>query len=70
LSQRKRARERNKPLVIKHIENSTRKQDSQWATELILEPENNIKLKLPHPIEGGAGQAAASERQKKYSTTW
>jgi hypothetical protein len=58
LLQRKGARQRNKPPVIKHSENPTLKQDSWWATELILE------LKLPNPNEGGADQAAASETQK------
>jgi hypothetical protein len=27
------------------------KQDSWWATELILESEENIQLKLPHSTE-------------------
>jgi hypothetical protein len=37
------ARQRNKPLVNKHSENPTPKQDSWWTTELILEPEDNIQ---------------------------
>jgi hypothetical protein len=37
-------RQRNKPSVIKHSENPTPKQDSLWATELILDPEDNIKI--------------------------
>jgi hypothetical protein len=36
-------RQRNKPPVIKHNENPTPKQESWWATELILEPEDNIQ---------------------------
>jgi hypothetical protein len=43
LPQRNRARQRNKSSVIKHSENPTPKQDSWWATELILEPEENIQ---------------------------
>jgi hypothetical protein len=72
--QRKGVKQRNKSPVIKHSENPTPKQDSWWATKLILEPEDNIKLKLPHTAEGEADQAAASERQKKknqhYPTIW
>jgi hypothetical protein len=41
--QRKRVRQRNKLPVIKHSENPTPKQDSWWATELILESEDNIQ---------------------------
>jgi hypothetical protein len=76
LSQRKGARQRNKPPVIKQIENPTPKQVSWWATELIPEPEDNI-LKWSHHTKGGADQAAALKRQKKkrkqtkhYPTTW
>jgi hypothetical protein len=43
LPQRKGARKRNKPPVIKHSGNTTLKQDRWWATELIPEPENNRK---------------------------
>jgi hypothetical protein len=42
LSQRKVSRERNKTLVNKQSKSLTPKQDSWWATELILEPEANI----------------------------
>jgi hypothetical protein len=65
LPQRKGQRQRNKPPVIKHSEKPNFKKDSWWATELILKPENNIKLKLPHSTEGRADQAPASERQKE-----
>jgi hypothetical protein len=44
LFQRKRARQKNKPSVIKHSENPTPKKDSRWATELIPEPEDNIQI--------------------------
>jgi hypothetical protein len=47
-------RQRNKPPVIKHSENPTPKQNIWWAAELIPEPEDNIKLKLPHLTEEGA----------------
>jgi hypothetical protein len=40
---RKRVKQRNKPPVIKHSENPMLKQDSWCATELILEPEDNIQ---------------------------
>jgi hypothetical protein len=43
LPQRKGARQRSKPPVIKHSENTTQKQDSWWATELIMEPEDNMQ---------------------------
>jgi hypothetical protein len=65
LPQRKGVRQRNKAPVIKHSENPTPKQDSWWATELILEPGTTYKRKLLHPTEGGAEKAAASERWKK-----
>jgi hypothetical protein len=62
LPQRKKARQRNKPPVNKHSENPTPKQESWWATELIQNLRTTYKLKLPHPTEKGADQAAASER--------
>jgi hypothetical protein len=37
-------RQRNKHLVNKHSENSTPKQESWWATELIPEPEDNMQM--------------------------
>jgi hypothetical protein len=43
LPQRKEGMQSNKPPVIKHSENPTPKQDSWWAIELILEPEDNIQ---------------------------
>jgi hypothetical protein len=64
-------RQRNRPL-IKHSENPTPKQDSWWATELILEPVNNMQLKLLYSIEGGADQAAPLKdrrKRKKKNTT-
>jgi hypothetical protein len=43
LPQRKGARQRNKPPVIKYSKNPTPKQDSWKATELIPESEDNIQ---------------------------
>jgi hypothetical protein len=43
LPHRKGMRQRNKPPLIKNSKNPTTKQDSWWATELILEPEDNIQ---------------------------
>jgi hypothetical protein len=49
-------KQRNKPPGNNHSEKPTPKQDSWWTVEL---------FKLPHLIEGGTAQAAATERQKK-----
>jgi hypothetical protein len=62
LPQRKGAKQRNKPSLIKHRENPTPKQNSWWATELIPEPRPTYKLTLPHLTEAGSDQAAAFER--------
>jgi hypothetical protein len=43
LPQRNGTRQRKKPTIIKNSENPTPKQDSWWATELIMEPEDNMQ---------------------------
>jgi hypothetical protein len=43
LPQRKDARQRKMPPVIKHSENTTPKQDSWWDTELIPELEDSMQ---------------------------
>jgi hypothetical protein len=50
LPQRSRARQRNKPPVIKQNKNQTPNQDSWWAMELILALEDNIQTQtaIPH----------------------
>jgi hypothetical protein len=71
LPQRKGARQRIKLPVIKHSEKPAPKQDSWWATELILEPEDNIQTPLREEL---TKQLLLKERREKknkhYPTTW
>jgi hypothetical protein len=72
LLQRKGSRQRSKLPVNKYSKNTTR-QDSWWATELILEPEDNIQTENCHTAlrEELTKQLPLKNRKKKnYPTTW
>jgi hypothetical protein len=64
LAQRNGARKRNKPPVNKHSEKPTAKLDIWWTTELISRMWGHHS-NLNSLAEGGADQAAATEREKK-----